>query len=245
MSCAEFLARLQEVLDQDGNPQGDRRLAHHASYCTTCHERLVAQDRLFLALSSAAREWCEPDGERRKPASMAPGPLKSLPNTSSQRNWQRLAMYCLTTSAALVALILWCRPEPNSTLARTSASPAEMPGPQLAIVSAEQAQPVLLETSTAAANPAFFGSRFSLTNFDFAVETQQISLFYDAMCKSPPIPDPVVPQVDQLADEFLPLAQPFVSVLNVLRRTLPGTKAPTTQPNPGATTHCLRGSALA
>lgn len=72
--------------------------------------------------------------------------------------------------------------------------------------------------------------QLGLQNIGLQTSLERFNDFYETVASTPPIPESSVPQVEQLAEEVRPLTQPFVSVLNVLRRTWPGGKTPADPP---------------
>lgn len=269
MSCAEFLRRLQLLLDERRAPRADADISRHADQCDDCRERLAAQEQLFLLLSAAVSGPFPGESKAGSQVRRAKEPVSSSSSSRRGVGWE-LAMSGLVASVALLGLVIlfWPAPTERVSVRKPGAGPliqvAGAPGApvatqgesrerpwlagqegaadvssvvttssDLAAGSPMQAIPVAMVPALPEAATPSLAERLSLGNLGIAVETSRISQYLETMCKSPPIPEQSVPQVGQLTEEVMPLAQPFLSVFDVLIRTLPISRPAAIQPSGG------------
>lgn len=108
MSCAEFLAGLQDLLDAE-LPGSDReRLSKHVELCPPCADKYQALRDLKLCLRHHGRPDAAPAGLAEKIARQV-----RAHGISRRRNW-RWALAGLTAAALLASLIgVWASWEPR------------------------------------------------------------------------------------------------------------------------------------
>lgn len=328
MSCGDFVNRLQQVLDDRGDPCGDVELRRHAEACEACRERLEAQQLLFRWLPSAVRPQSGSDagdgdvarrahqnGVRRtfggsRPAGRptpvrrgstdarrravgsagsagkidASGPAsgdRRATNSIGAARLKRLAAVALATSAALVLIVLARKPsgpesaERGRATAEATVERSEGTAGSTRNRAASRSKGELKsggETSgertegragrgerwsaltltgrgaggrsTARWAPDVEAGRAALGNLG-RMERERIATIYDAFCKAPPLPESSLPQVEHLAAEFRPLAQPFFSVLDILWRSLPGARTDASERSGDETTVVWRWGEIA
>jgi len=141
MHCREFESRLNDILDDRGQPRADAQLAAHADACDPCRQLLAGQQVLFAGLKHRPLPPVSAGFAGRVVAQAAPASVVS--RGSSSRMWWALATVVSTASAVLliVSLVWQARrgnvPQPSDNLVnQTPTAPARnhrAPGSGLAL----------------------------------------------------------------------------------------------------------------
>lgn len=247
MSCADFERRLQLLLDQRRDPLDDAALASHASRCDDCAERLEAQQLLFGVLAEAAAPWREPPAvdvgatrggrgtaRRRRPQWLGMGSL-ALVSTAllalilvfggrARTAPDRVGGEAVATNEAIT------EPARERVVNRERQVGRERPSRRasMGVGMFSAANPGRLQRIVASvADGARIGGEERVAGdpqlerieqLARNVDNELLSAMYDSLCKSPRLPESSIPQVENLADELRPVAEPFLGVVNVLLR---------------------------
>jgi len=105
MICREFAHRLNEVLDERGNPRSDRAIAAHASDCPPCDE-LLADHELVLATVVHLPNISPPSGFARRVVAQAAAQHQPMRKVPASRTWLAISTLLAAAAAMLLAVSL-------------------------------------------------------------------------------------------------------------------------------------------
>ena len=105
MICREFTHRLNEVLDERGNPRADRALVAHAAQCPPCDE-LLADHELVLATVVHLPKISPPSGFARRVVAQAASKNQPVRKAPASRTWLAISTLLAAAAAMLLAVSL-------------------------------------------------------------------------------------------------------------------------------------------
>jgi hypothetical protein len=211
MHCREFESRLNDILDDRGQPRADRQLAAHAEACDPCRQLLEGQQALFTGLKHRPLPATSTGFAARVVAQAAPAPTVTRSGSSSRRIGWALATVLTTAAAALliVSLVWQARrgnvPQPSDNLvnhAPTAPSRPHRPPSGLAMSQADW----LIEAPRL---PSHFRGSYQGTIDNLAVALPETVQRLD--------------EVEHYAPGIRPIRISFGVLLEALWRTFPGT----------------------
>ncbi len=154
MQCREFAERLNQVLDERQPPEGDERLAAHASLCEPCRQVLAGQQAVLAGLRHWQKHRESPrlvgEFSRRVVARAQAEPVEAtlVSARPSRRAWLLAAALVGTAAAMLLAVTIAAF---NSTggdgvvaspdRLPKAGSPVKTPGPSRQIVAKSPSAP--------------------------------------------------------------------------------------------------------
>ena len=107
MHCREFESRLNDILDDRGQPRADTQLASHAEACDPCRRLLDGQQALFQGLAQRPLPSLSGGFARRVVQHAAPEVVVAR-GVSSGRIWWAVATVLSTAAAVLLVVsIVW------------------------------------------------------------------------------------------------------------------------------------------
>jgi hypothetical protein len=107
MKCREFESRLNDVLDDRGQPRADGQLAAHAATCEPCRELLDGQAALFAGLAHRPLAAAPASGFARRVVADA-APLVSLGESRFRRiGWALATVLSAAAAALLIVSLVW------------------------------------------------------------------------------------------------------------------------------------------
>jgi hypothetical protein len=105
MKCREFEDRLNDVLDDRGQPQSDPRLAAHADECDSCRQMLVGQELMLASLKRLPKPSVPADLAARVVA-RASSEKVVLGEGRQSRAWLAFGAVAASAAAALLVVSL-------------------------------------------------------------------------------------------------------------------------------------------
>ncbi len=216
MQCIQFEERFHAVLDQRQRPQEDDVLLAHAAMCADCQNLLEGEDALSLGLTARSRA---------KPKRIVAASLASRTTTPRAETEQRFAMpyraatlVGLAASIALIAFLLRLDPVQTPTAAR---------------LDLELVHPARLADERQL-RPAGIADESPLeTGDDITAVLDRWAVLASSELTAQLEYGPTANSLLLLTGRFRPLADPFVVLFDVLRRSLGWQTPPPT--HPGAT----------
>ena len=245
MNCDDFENRLNDVLDERGQPQADPLLAEHAGECDDCRTRLAGSRVLLRGLAKLSTPPLSRDFAQRVVAQVHQPPLATAPRPAA-RFWLACGVLLSSAAAALLAIsIAWYARRGGEGMARE----VREPRPEL------QSGPNRRQHGFAAALPGKVPAKAS--NFaaggDLLIEAPRLPGHLrgyrgaiDQLAIALPQTARQFDQVEQLAPGFRPLRLSLEVVWDTLCRTIPGAHGDDpTPPKQRTSLHNLVDSSIA
>jgi len=225
MQCREFEQRLNDVLDERGDPTADSRLLAHAHGCGPCRQVLAGQRLLLAGLRQSAAPPLAAGFARRTVATATAGSLQTRPRPVSR---SLLAVVTLLTSAAAALLALSLVWYARSREPVIAGSPANPPS---AIRNGSKAQP-RIPTRQPSGTLAFSQADLILEAPHFADHLRD---GFDEFAVAFPETVERYGEVERFAPGIRPLRLSFALFWDTLFRALPGVRdSRSPQPKGGA-----------
>jgi hypothetical protein len=230
MHCHEFESRLNDVLDQRGNPHADPRLADHAQQCEDCRARLAGSRVLLGGLSRLSLPALPRDFARRVVARAVGNPSapQHLASRPPSRAWLAAGVLLASAAAALMAIsIVWYARRAGENF----------------VERASEVQPIPPGASSRPGRLRRGPATFAMTGGNLLIEAPRLPSLrnyrgaIDNLAVTLPQTVEQLDQVEQLAPGIRPIRRSFVMVWDTLRRTIPGSKTDEPSPPKSRTSH--------
>jgi hypothetical protein len=132
MHCRDFESRLNDILDDRGQPRADAQLAEHAAQCDPCRALLDGQQALFAGLAHRPLPAPAAGFARRIALQVAPD-VVVVRGASTRRVWWAVATVLSTAAAVLLVVsLVWqarrgAAPQPGDAVVNAPSSALPTP----------------------------------------------------------------------------------------------------------------------
>jgi hypothetical protein len=106
MHCHEFESRLNDVLDDRGQPRADGQLVAHAQHCDSCRQLLAGQQALFAGLKHRPLAATVLTGFADRVVAQSGQAVQVAQRVSPARAWWAVATVLSTAAAVLLVVSL-------------------------------------------------------------------------------------------------------------------------------------------
>jgi hypothetical protein len=222
MHCRDFESRLNDILDDRGQPRADAQLAAHAQGCDSCRQLLAGQQALFAGLKhrplAAAVSTAFAERVVAQSGATSEAAVVLAHRVSPARAWWALATVLSTAAAVLLVVsLIWQARRGNA------------PGPDNNLVNRDPATPA---HDRLAPQRRSAGSSLAMSQSDWLIEAPRLpshirgsyrgTLDYLAVA----LPETVqrLDEVEHYAPGIRPIRISFGLMFDALWRTLPGSR---------------------
>jgi hypothetical protein len=123
MQCREFEQRLNDVLDERGDPAADSWLLAHAHGCEPCRQMLAGQRLLLAGLRQSAAPPLPAGLARRAVAAAAADAIQIRPRPVSRSLLAAVTLFTSAAAALLALSLVWYARSREPVIARSPANP--------------------------------------------------------------------------------------------------------------------------
>jgi hypothetical protein len=107
MHCREFESRLNDILDDRGQPRADAQLAAHAEACDGCREMLDGYQALFAGLTRRAFPSPSAEFSQRVVEEVVPAVVVSHGASARRIGWAVATVFTTAAAVLLVVSLVW------------------------------------------------------------------------------------------------------------------------------------------
>jgi hypothetical protein len=132
MHCRDFETRLNDILDDRGQPRADAQLVAHADGCDPCRQLLDGQQVLFDGLKQRQFPTTAPAFARRAVALAAPAMQVTRGASSRRIGWAIATVLSTAAAVLLIVSLVWqarrgVAPQRENTIVNSPAAPPAHP----------------------------------------------------------------------------------------------------------------------